>query len=261
MLTLTQIRQKVNQYAVEYWGMHFNTEIRVNARLTRSLGVYKYRKVNNFVRPVALELSKNLLTRYNDEVIDGVIKHELTHWALSIQNKPFEDGHPVFEKELLRVGAPSTNTITYVGKLYTGVCENCQKIAIETRSMRSLEKYLKNEKIKQKYASNCCKAPIVFGGIKKMESESINQNNKKEVSNGDKAAIKTAPMEKSIESIIIPGKRGITNAQMIPAIKKALDSESKEELLLLKEHYEEAYDSSLKYLNRNYQVKLIQLLK
>lgn len=53
-----------------------------------------------------------------------------------------------------------------------------------------------------------------------------------------------------IEKLITPGKRGVTNFQMIPAIKKAIAAVSIEDLKLLRKHYFYIFESSIRYLGK-----------
>jgi hypothetical protein len=58
------------------------------------------------------------------------------------------------------------------------------------------------------------------------------------------------------ESLVDAGKKGVTNAQMIPAIKKYIDMDDKAKLLQLQQYYPQIYISSLKYLSKPYQAKM-----
>jgi len=59
------------------------------------------------------------------------------------------------------------------------------------------------------------------------------------------------PNELKIEDIIKPGRYGVTNSQMIPALKKVIAEKSVEKLVLLKQTYFYAYDKSIRYLKKS----------
>ena len=59
------------------------------------------------------------------------------------------------------------------------------------------------------------------------------------------------PSELKIEDIIKPGRYGVTNSQMIPALKKVIAEKSVEKLALLKQTYFYAYDKSIRYLKKS----------
>lgn len=59
-----------------------------------------------------------------------------------------------------------------------------------------------------------------------------------------------------ILSIIDPGKNGITNRQMIPAVKKYLDSREYDKVKALHDQYPDVFMSSLKYIGRIRQIMI-----
>ncbi len=56
--------------------------------------------------------------------------------------------------------------------------------------------------------------------------------------------------ELKIEDIIEPGRYGVSNSQMIPALKKAIAEQSLEKLALLKKTYFYTYEKSIRYLKK-----------
>ncbi|BBB92280.1 hypothetical protein MAMMFC1_02965 [Methylomusa anaerophila] len=56
--------------------------------------------------------------------------------------------------------------------------------------------------------------------------------------------------ELKIEDIIEPGRYGVSNSQMIPALKKAITEQSIEKLALLKKTYFYTFDKSIRYLKK-----------
>lgn len=57
--------------------------------------------------------------------------------------------------------------------------------------------------------------------------------------------------ELKIEDIIEPGRYGVSNSQMIPALKKAIAEQSLEKLVLLKKSYLYTYNKSIRYLKKS----------
>jgi SprT-like protein len=103
MLTGGQLFNYGKQYAKEFWDLELNIPIYINGRLTRLLGRFVYNRYDR--TETRIELSKDLVDNFKDEDVLDVLKHELTHWALYKLGKPHNDGHTVFENELVRVGA------------------------------------------------------------------------------------------------------------------------------------------------------------
>jgi hypothetical protein len=64
---------------------------------------------------------------------------------------------------------------------------------------------------------------------------------------------KPAKVEKTLDpevaNMIKLGRKGVTNAQMIPAIKNAIDTKDSEKLVTLSKHFPGVYESSLKYIS------------
>ncbi|WP_312338049.1 hypothetical protein [Anaerospora hongkongensis] len=56
--------------------------------------------------------------------------------------------------------------------------------------------------------------------------------------------------ELKVEDIIEQGRYGVSNSQMIPALKKAIAEESIEKLVLLKKTYFYTYEKSVRYLKK-----------
>jgi len=56
--------------------------------------------------------------------------------------------------------------------------------------------------------------------------------------------------ELRVEDIIEQGRYGVSNSQMIPALKKAIAEESIEKLVLLKKTYFYTYEKSVRYLKK-----------
>jgi hypothetical protein len=69
-------------------------------------------------------------------------------------------------------------------------------------------------------------------------------------SNGDNVIVESNSSELKIENIIDQGRYGVSNSQMIPAIKKAIAEESIEKLVLLKKTYFYTFDKSVRYLKK-----------
>lgn len=66
---------------------------------------------------------------------------------------------------------------------------------------------------------------------------------------------KCRPKSDHIEDLIKPGKHGVTNFQMIPAIKEVIANSSEdtavEKLKLLRRYYQYIFDKSVKYLKKH----------
>lgn len=62
--------------------------------------------------------------------------------------------------------------------------------------------------------------------------------------------IKSTNNETNGEELIKPGPRGVTNAQMIPAIRKAFKDNDRDLIIKLEDQYKDAFESAFKYLKK-----------
>lgn len=76
-----------------------------------------------------------------------------------------------------------------------------------------------------------------------VDHTSPNEENKDEL-------VKESRTELRVEDIIEQGRYGVSNSQMIPALKKAIAEESIEKLILLKKTYFYTYEKSVRYLKK-----------
>ena len=136
--------------------------VKVNGRLSRALGRYMYQRTG---QAKGIEISKNMIKHYPKEEILDTMRHELTHYALHYDGKPFFDGHPVFESELIKNNASSTRT-----KKFRGIKEvieyKCSKCNIE--SFTYTKAVAKNP---NRYRTRCCSGDLI---ITKVEQKVFN---------------------------------------------------------------------------------------
>jgi SprT-like protein len=149
-ISLEELNTYAKKQAKKQWGLQLNVTVTINGRLSRSLGRFGHTKT----KPLYIQLSKKLVENYEPHEIKDVLLHELTHWALFTLNKPCKDGHPVFEKELKRVGACSTRTYEIKGEAFQLHCKNCGRLVGETNNKRQSTNWL------NRGVSKCCMAKL-----------------------------------------------------------------------------------------------------
>ena len=88
-------------------------------------------------------------------MIIGILKHECIHYAFHMMENPSSDGHPFFESELIKHGAPSTKT-TKIGKHFVFKCNACGKES-ETR-LKQLNR------TPYRYRTSCCQSSLTVVG-------------------------------------------------------------------------------------------------
>lgn len=118
-----ELTQIANDFLVNY-DMELTIPIQFNTRLKKVLGRFiSSRKAG----PIKIEMSVDFIQSHPKEHIIDVFKHELVHYALCHKGLPFDDGHPVFERELLKHSIKSTHSYEYLGEVHRYTCEQCNK--------------------------------------------------------------------------------------------------------------------------------------
>jgi hypothetical protein len=65
-------------------------------------------------------------------------------------------------------------------------------------------------------------------------------------------------VEAKPEELVKPGKKGVTNAQMIPVLRATIDADDKAKMAILKRTFPQVYVSSIKYLCKDHKAKVDQ---
>lgn len=143
-------QQEAERLSLVHWGEACHIPIVWNGRLKRTMGRFLFKQTKQKRTPLKIELSTTAATLLSVEQMRKVLLHELCHYHLFIQNRPFTDRHPVFEAEIKRVQTISTNEVSLPRSGYALYCSQCAKflghrVRFNTRNYRSL----------------CCKAKII----------------------------------------------------------------------------------------------------
>lgn len=138
-----------NTLSQRFWQKNCPIPVVWNGRLSKAMGRFLFSHKGKKHLPLRIEMSKHAAQFLTEDLFNAVLLHELCHYHLFIQGQPCDDHHPVFEKELRRVGAISTNTVQIPQKGFQLFCSQCAK-SIGTRTRINTARYL----------SRCCKAKI-----------------------------------------------------------------------------------------------------
>lgn len=144
---LISLAQNLSQ---QFWQKKCEVPLVWNGRLSRTMGRFCYFIQKKKRIPLRIELSKKSVPLLDQQTFNAVLLHELCHYHLFIEGKPFADHHPLFEAELRRVGAISTNTIKVPQKGYDLYCGKCQTFLGKRKRFNN-----------KNYLSACCKERII----------------------------------------------------------------------------------------------------
>ena len=181
-LTKTQLKDICKYYMFELWGERLEIPVEISGKLSKTFGYFQY--ISSTKTPLKLMFSKRLIENYKLSTIESIIKHELCHYHLFINNEPHDDGHPVFEAELARIGGSSTGTLAEAGEKYYCICKKCGKKIGPYDSEKIARK-----RVEQAYVSRCCGTRLNYGGVVNIE------DNNKPI----KANIKTKSLEEVLK--------------------------------------------------------------
>ncbi|WP_056683728.1 SprT-like domain-containing protein [Cytobacillus solani] len=147
-MSIEELTLHAEDFLRKHYDMELAIPIRKNSRLKRTLGCF----ITVKQQAECIEIAGYLMDYGATEVVLDTLYHELIHYALFTQGKPYQDGRVEFENELRKHGVSSTNTPVKVGKYIEYYCTKCGK-EYETERQRVF-------KYPHLYRSRCCKAPI-----------------------------------------------------------------------------------------------------
>lgn len=111
ILTKKLLESYANKFLVENYGIRLKVPLVLNEELGLTCGRFIHLEGGDEPVPLVIELNKKLVINNEPNIVLDVLKHELVHYALFMLGKPCDDGHPVFENELKRLGIVSQDTI------------------------------------------------------------------------------------------------------------------------------------------------------
>lgn len=137
-----EMEKFAREFLKEEFGVDLTIPIKINNRLKRTFGMFRGRTSKVTGRePIVIEISKNMIEYQGFDFAYGTLKHELVHYALFIQNRPYNDGTYTFEQELKRVGAPSSGTRKSVFKKEVYECKGCSHKFLRSRKLNNHKTY------------------------------------------------------------------------------------------------------------------------
>lgn len=132
-------------------GVKLTVPVKINSRLSSTLGRVKYEWVNPYketVRPTIIEFSKSFLENGSEESIDSVIKHECAHYCVTIQTDKRQGHNKIFKDMCHRLGTNndgchynslSEEEDTPNSKKYAVFCEHCGYLEGYSRMCKTLK--------------------------------------------------------------------------------------------------------------------------
>ncbi|WP_232698458.1 SprT family zinc-dependent metalloprotease [Brevibacillus daliensis] len=142
-----ELYQIGNELSLHYFNRPCKIPIEWDKSLKNAAGCFQFDKRNH--KPIRIVQSLWQYNQFGAQHVIGTLKHELAHYHLFIQEKPFHDADMEFKQTCRKIGAPLFALAMQEG--YETSCSVCGEST-------GLEK-----KEKKKLASRCCKQPLDFG--------------------------------------------------------------------------------------------------
>lgn len=136
-----------NQLSLVYYGRPCQVPIEWDKSLKNAAGYFSFEK--RAQKPLRIVQSMWQYNQFGAQHVIGTLKHELAHYHLYMEGKPFQDEEEIFKQECQRIGAPLFALAMHEG--YHTRCSLC-------KAFTGLEK-----KERKKLISRCCKKPLQFG--------------------------------------------------------------------------------------------------
>lgn len=159
-MELSQIVKECQKVAAA-GGVEITVPITLNGRLKSCLGRVSYEWANcskNEVRPTKIEFSRDYANNASDAEVIQIVRHEMTHYILSVKTK-HQHGHDelfkALNKELGGDGSRTTNVPEGImHPKYTVYCKECGKV---------IGKYYRAGKVvkhPELFLSRCCQGAL-----------------------------------------------------------------------------------------------------
>lgn len=135
-------------------GYNFNIPVKINKRLTRTLGRVLFLLQGNYTIPQSMEFSYKLLETGESETIEEVIKHECAHYLVHVETHKNHGHDKVFKEMCARINCSFDTTSTHVAAYtdntykYIVTCNSCKKIVGKYYRAGKIVKYPSNYRCK-----------------------------------------------------------------------------------------------------------------
>ncbi len=144
MYNLARITKEFNE-ACARAGVENRCPVRINARLTRTLGRVKHlQKLDGTIEPTEIEFSKQFVETATDKCIKDVILHEAAHLVVA-ERTHISHGHDSYFKSVCAELGTERNgyagAVEYAKAVkykYTVICPNCGEIGGYNRMCKTI---------------------------------------------------------------------------------------------------------------------------
>ncbi|EUJ19084.1 SprT family protein [Listeria aquatica] len=153
-----ELQALMESVSVEYFGKSFSHQARFNARLRTTGGRY-------LLRSHDIEMNPKYLSTFGKAEFIQIMKHELCHYHLHLENRGYKHRDADFRNLLREVGAPRfCKPIEMEKNLHGYACKKCGTSFMRQRKMNV-----------SRYRCGRCGGKLVYSGQKKGMQASFNE--------------------------------------------------------------------------------------
>lgn len=119
-------------------GYDFTIPVKINKRLTRTLGRVTFIKSNNKIKSTLMEFSYQMLATSTYESIVAIVEHECAHYLVNEETQEDHGHDAVFKEMCARIGCTNDGTVchslsrevpeTEIYKYFV-ICKKCGAVA------------------------------------------------------------------------------------------------------------------------------------
>lgn len=147
-MTNEELQQLVEEVSLRDFGKPFKHRVVFNARLRTTGG--RYHLADHHI-----DINPRMLTVFGQDVLVGIIKHELVHYHLHLSGLSGKHGTKDFKQMLAAVGglryAPRVTPKEAVTRFYEYTCQGCGQVYQRRRHIDT-----------KKYVCSRCRGPLAL---------------------------------------------------------------------------------------------------
>lgn len=117
-----KLREFANDFLKEHFGLELEIPIKVNTRLSSTLGCFRIMRRHGSLTPVRIDMNAHLMENASPDMILDVLKHELIHYALFKLGKPYGDNDKHFRETCKSLNVVLTHSINIIQPVHIYTC-------------------------------------------------------------------------------------------------------------------------------------------
>lgn len=169
---LTYMREQLERFVYKHYRHRPNIKVYMQKRMQTDKFRYSQTTFPEDIREkeglIEVDFDYDMIRKKGRKFLLEIAFREAVRIGMWMENRPFVNGHPEFERELRRFGLPAFGNVAETGlDLHTYVCSGCQNVWI--LKMKKLPK--SKDPVHKEYKTACCGTPFQYDGVKYYDNE------------------------------------------------------------------------------------------